>query len=102
MEWTAVGGNGRIYSYVVFHRSFHPSFPVPYNVCTVELDEGPRLISQVLDILPESLRVGLQVTADFSGRAGEVPIIQFRCTSDAAAAAPQVQRFETNSHRKDF
>lgn len=46
---TAAGG-ARLVSWVVYHVAYHPAFAdrLPYNVAVVELDEGPRLISNVL------------------------------------------------------
>jgi hypothetical protein len=49
-EWESAAGGGRLVSWVVFHRAFHPSFTdrVPYEVAVVELDEGPRLITNLV------------------------------------------------------
>jgi uncharacterized protein len=48
--WKPASGRGRIISWVVYHQAFHPAFAdrLPYNVAVVELDEGPRLITNVL------------------------------------------------------
>ncbi len=50
--WTPAGGGARLVSWVVFHVAYHPAFEnrLPYNVAVVELDEGPRLISNVIGI----------------------------------------------------
>ena len=47
-----MSGNGKVYSFVVYHRVYHPAFKdkVPYVVAVVELDEGPRIISNVVDL----------------------------------------------------
>lgn len=49
--WHAAEGSGRLYSWVVYHVAFHPDFRerLPYNVALVELDEGPRLITNIVD-----------------------------------------------------
>jgi uncharacterized OB-fold protein len=49
--WQAAEGGGRLYSWVVYHVAFHPDFRerLPYNVALVELDEGPRLITNIVD-----------------------------------------------------
>ena len=46
--WTPVSGGGKVFSFVIFHRVYHPAFAqeVPYVVALVELEEGPRLLSQ--------------------------------------------------------
>jgi len=49
-EWQPASGRGKLVSWVVYHRAYHPYFAgrVPYNVALVELDEGPRLISGIV------------------------------------------------------
>lgn len=49
VDWQGASGRGRIVSWVVYHTAVHPAFAdrVPYNVAVVELDEGPRLITNV-------------------------------------------------------
>ncbi len=50
--WIEVSGNGKIYSFIVYHRVYHPAFKdkVPYVVAVVELDEGPRFISNIVNM----------------------------------------------------
>lgn len=54
--WQASSGRGRLISWVVYHRAFHDAFTdrVPYNVALVELDEGPRLLSNLIDGPPHA------------------------------------------------
>lgn len=58
-------GHGTIWSFCVYHRAFDPAFAeaVPYNVALVELDAGPRVLSNVLGIEPVDLRIGQRVVA---------------------------------------
>jgi uncharacterized OB-fold protein len=54
--WTEMSGNGSVYSFVVYHRVYHPAYAdkVPYVVAVIDLDEGPRIISNVVDVpIPE-------------------------------------------------
>jgi uncharacterized OB-fold protein len=50
--WTRedAAGGARLVSWVVYRTAFHPAFErrLPYTVAVVELDEGPRMISNVL------------------------------------------------------
>jgi uncharacterized OB-fold protein len=58
--WEAASGEARLISWVVFHTAFHPAFKsrLPYTVAVVELAEGPRLISNIVDCGdPEALRI---------------------------------------------
>lgn len=61
-RWTKATGNGRLVSWVVYHTAYHPAFAsrLPYNVALVALDEGPRLITNMVDP-SESLRPDCRV-----------------------------------------
>ena len=50
--WEKAGGGAKLISWVIYHTAFHPAFAkrLPYNVAIVELDEGPRLISNVVGV----------------------------------------------------
>jgi uncharacterized protein len=60
-----VSGDGRVFSYVVYRRTYHPAFPAPYVVALIELAEGPRLISNVIGCEPEDVEIGLAVEVTF-------------------------------------
>ncbi len=49
--WEEASGEGRVVSWVVFHTAFHEAFKdrVPYNVAVVELKEGPRLVTNLIE-----------------------------------------------------
>lgn len=48
--WQAAAGAGKVVSWVVYHTAYHEAFKdrLPYNVTCVELDEGPRLLTNVV------------------------------------------------------
>jgi len=50
-EWRPASGRGRIVSWVVYHKAYAPHLAerVPYNVAVVELVEGPRLMTNIVD-----------------------------------------------------
>ena len=60
--WETGAGRGTLVSWVVYHQASHPGFAgrVPYNVAIVALDEGPRLITNLLDPA-EDLRIDAAV-----------------------------------------
>jgi len=64
-SWAQDSGLGSVWSFAVYHRCFHPAFAaaIPYNVALVELDSGPRLITNVLAAGAGQLRIGLRVRA---------------------------------------
>ena len=52
-------------------RAYHPAFDPPYAVAIIELDEGPRLYSNVLGVDPHAIVQGLPVQVDFEDLDGE-------------------------------
>src|SRR5262245_47044041 len=63
VEWDAVraSGRGRVHSYVVPHHPRLPAFPDRYVVALVDLDEGTRLVTNLVDVAPEDVRIGMPV-----------------------------------------
>lgn len=71
--WETASGRARLLSWVVYHHGYHPYFAsrLPYNVAVVELEEGPRLISNVVDPVAKlridaPLRLVIQREAGFA------------------------------------
>ena len=60
-----VSGRGRVFSFAVYRRTYHPATPAPYVVALVELDEGPRLISNIVGCAPEEVAVDMPVEVRF-------------------------------------
>jgi uncharacterized OB-fold protein len=83
-EWRGLSGRGEVLSYVVFHHAYHPAFRdrLPYNVALVQLEEGPRMISNVVETPRDVLAVGLPVTAVFTPLTSEISLPQFRPRRD--------------------
>ncbi|XOV81953.1 MAG: Zn-ribbon domain-containing OB-fold protein [bacterium] len=52
LQWRESAGKGEIYTYSVVRQSYHPFFRsrVPYAVVYVDLDEGPRLLTNMVGI----------------------------------------------------
>ena len=78
--WTKLSGRGTVFSYIVLHRAYHPGFKedVPYNVALVQLEEGPRIFSNVVGVPNDAVRVGDAVEAVFESVTPEVTIPRFR------------------------
>jgi uncharacterized OB-fold protein len=79
LGWTRVSGRGSLYTFTIARRPTHPALAdrVPYVIAVVELDEGPRLTSTVVDCDPERLRIGQPLRVDFEDHA-EISIPVFR------------------------
>jgi len=79
-EWTKLSGRGRIYSFIIVHRPQHPGFynDVPYNVAIVELEEGIRLHSNVVECDNGDLTIGMPVEVVFEKIDDEITLPKFR------------------------
>lgn len=77
-HWETASGNATLVSWVVYHHSYHPYFAtrLPYNVAVVALAEGPRLISNVIDVR-ESLRADMPLALVIQREAG-VALARFK------------------------
>lgn len=65
--WAPVEGTGRLWSFVVYHRSYAPPLneQVPYPIGLVELDCGVRLVTRLADIDPARAEVGMAVAVRY-------------------------------------
>ncbi len=64
LEWKESAGQGTVYTYSIVRQSYHPFFRsmAPYAVAWIDLDEGPRLVSNVVGIDdPSGVRIGMRV-----------------------------------------
>jgi uncharacterized OB-fold protein len=78
MEWAPSEGIGTIYSWVTYRESPHPAFKAPYSVVLVELKEGVRLISNMVDTAPEEISIGMPVEVVFDEVAEGVTLPRFK------------------------
>jgi len=67
LVWRSVSGRATVYSFTVAQRPPHPVFAeqCPLVVAVVELEEGPRMISNIVDCNPDQLGVGMAVQVTF-------------------------------------
>jgi len=79
-EWRCLSGRGKVYSFIIVHRPIHPAFleDAPYNVAIIELEEGLRMHTNVVECPDEELRVGMTVEAVFEKINDEVTLPKFR------------------------
>jgi uncharacterized OB-fold protein len=65
LEWSEASGNGTVYAMSVHHRAPAAELAdrVPYVVALVDLDEGVRLMTNVVGVEPAAVRVGQRVQA---------------------------------------
>ena len=84
VEAFAASGNGSLLSYIINHRQ-HPSFDGPYAIAIVKLDEGPTMMSNIVDCeqTPEALMLDMPLTVAFEDN-GDIAIPLFRPLGSAS------------------
>lgn len=82
-EWKPISGRGTVYSSIVFHQVYNQSFAKdgPYNVSLIQLDEGPRMLSNVVDIPPSEVKVGDKVEVVFDDVTAGISIPRFKLST---------------------
>jgi uncharacterized protein len=60
-DWIVAGGRGSVFSYVVHHHPKVPGKQAPFVVALVELDEGVRMLGELIDVDPATVRIGMPV-----------------------------------------
>jgi uncharacterized OB-fold protein len=72
-------GRGRLFSYVINHRP-HPAWSAPYSIAIVELDEGPRMMSNIVGCpqTPEALVLDMPLEVSFERMSDEISLPLFR------------------------
>jgi hypothetical protein len=81
-DWTfePSTGKGKIFTWSIIHRALHAGFKeeVPYASVVVEMDEGVRLPTRVVDIALDDLKVGMPVEVVFEDVTPELTVHAFR------------------------
>jgi uncharacterized OB-fold protein len=78
IEWVPASGRGAVYSFTINHRAFGPWTDfAPYVIAYVELEEGPRVLTNIVGTDPGSVRIGQSVEAVFEP-AGPTRLLRFR------------------------
>jgi uncharacterized OB-fold protein len=67
LEWDSIeaSGRGNVFSFVIPHHPPLPWFPEPYVVALVELEEGTRLVTNLVGVAPEDVSIGMPVRVRF-------------------------------------
>lgn len=79
-DWAPMSGRGTVYSYIVTHQPIHPALVdrVPFATVLVELEEGPRLTSNLVDMPPDAIEIGMSVEVVFERASEEITLPLFR------------------------
>jgi uncharacterized OB-fold protein len=82
-KWSDLSGRGEVFSYVIFHQLYNKAFEkdIPYNVAMVQLEEGPRMFSNVVGVENDAVKVGDKLEVTFDSVTPEITIPKFKLKS---------------------
>lgn len=82
LDWDTVASSGRgsVYSYVVHHHPPVPGFTLPFVVALIELEEGVRVVSNLIDVDPPNVEIGLPVRVAFEAVDDQLTLPVFKVT----------------------
>jgi uncharacterized OB-fold protein len=80
MGWIKVSGKGEVFTFCIYHQAFHPAWKddIPYNVAYVKLDEGPLLMSNIVDCANKDIYIGMPVAVVFEDLTEEITLPKFK------------------------
>jgi hypothetical protein len=79
-EIVDLAGTGVVYSYSILHHPQHPSFDYPVIAALIDLDEGVRILSNLVDITADDVSIGLPVQVRFVPTRDEMAVPVFAPT----------------------
>lgn len=87
VEVYRASGRARLLSYVISHRPA-PGFEAPYSIAIVELEEGPRMMTNVVDCpqTPEALVLDMPLQVRFEAVSDEISLPLFAPAATAGGA----------------
>jgi hypothetical protein len=79
-----VSGRASLYSWTVAHPPLLPYFQgrAPWQVAAVELEEGPRMVTNLIDVPIDQYRIGMPLEAAFEDMSEEITLVVFRRPSE--------------------
>ena len=87
MDWVKVSGKGEVFTFGIYQQLYHPAWKndIPYNVAWIKLDEGPLMLSNVVQCKNEDLFIGMPVEVVFEDINEEVTLPKFKPVKGAKA-----------------
>nr|WP_294507657.1 Zn-ribbon domain-containing OB-fold protein [uncultured Rhodopila sp.] len=80
LEWRQASGRGSLYTFTIMHQVMNPGFAsaVPYNIAQIDLAEGVRMTSNIVDAPNDALLIGMPLEAVFEEVGENVCLPKFR------------------------
>jgi len=78
--WEPSSGKGKIYSFVTvaYPKAAYPGIKVPYSVVLVEMENGMRVVSNIVDVEPQDVSIGMPVEVVFDDLDEELTLFKFK------------------------
>ena len=64
-KWVKASGRAKVYTWEITHQALYPAFDTPFNVAIVELEEGPRMHTNIVNCKNEDIYVDMSVELVF-------------------------------------
>ncbi|HEX6017767.1 MAG TPA: Zn-ribbon domain-containing OB-fold protein [Burkholderiaceae bacterium] len=77
VNWVEAAGRGHVVTFTICRIAAHPALTPPYAVALVELDEGVRLLANIVDCELDAIRCGARVQVRFERLDDEITLPQF-------------------------
>ena len=79
IDWVPVSGKGRVYAFTIVYQAAHPAFQeeTPYAFAAIDLDEGTRMISNIVNCPIEDVKCDMPVTVFFDDVTPEWTLVRF-------------------------
>jgi uncharacterized OB-fold protein len=80
VDWRRCSGQGAVYTFTVTHQNQAAGFRdhLPYVMAYVELDEGVRVLTNIVECAPDAVHIGMRVEVVFEDATAEVTLVKFR------------------------
>jgi uncharacterized OB-fold protein len=79
-SWFQASGRGTLYAFSIVHRAPRPDITAPYVAAMVELEEGPRMPTNLVDVAPDpaAIKIGMPVQVVFEDLTDDIALPKFR------------------------
>jgi uncharacterized OB-fold protein len=77
-DWVDAIGTGTVYSYSVLHHPQNPAFDYPILTALVDIDEGVRLVTNLVQVAPADVTIGMPVEVTFEATVNGAAVPVFR------------------------
>jgi uncharacterized OB-fold protein len=87
LTWVEASGTGTVYSFTVARRATSPEFEedVPYVIAAIDLEEGPRMTSMLVEADVDAVTIGARVELVWDDEVSEsLSLPYFRPANDRA------------------